>query len=416
MIQPQEQDYEPIFVGRQPIFDRSEKIWGFELLFRHSDSRNVAVVGDQDLATAKVIADGFTLAASGGRRNMRYLINFPQNLILNETPLALPMDMCVVEILESVIPDARLMTAVERLKMAGYIVAVDDFVGQDELKPLLHLADIVKIDVLNMKPIQVVRLAESFRDYKCDLLAEKVETKQMYDLTMSQGFKYFQGYYFSKPQIVEGRKVSSPKLSKIQLLSELSRDDFDMRRVVELFSGDLSLSYRLLKYINSALFSIPNKVDSIKQAVTLLGTRPLKQWLMVVMLSDLNPSPRATELTAQSVRRGRFLELLSKTVFNPPAQSESMFMLGLFSKLDALLDQQMSDILAEVPIDESLKSALLGEDTRLRPWIELCDSIDSGDWTKVTGIIQRIGASPQKTAKTNSQALIWAEQLLGESR
>lgn len=296
--QQSDQLYDKIFVARQPIFTADMEIWGYELLFRHGENVQAAVITDGDQATTQVIADGYTLAIQGMRKNAKALINFPRNVLISHAPYVLPSDRCVVEILETVHPEPEVMDACLELKNQGYILALDDFVGEPGFEPLCELADIVKVDILNKTPADVMAIVKGLSRYKAQLLAEKVENLDMFKVCKNLGFVYFQGYFFSKPEVIPGRKLSASQITKVKLLKELSDSGTETERLVDIIQTDLSISYRLLQYINSARFGFQNKIESIHRAATMLGRQNLRQWLQVIILSDMNGTDKAQELVA----------------------------------------------------------------------------------------------------------------------
>ncbi len=293
--QMSEQFYDRIYVARQPIFTDEMNIWGYELLFRHGEAQS-AVFTDGDLATTQVIADGFALGVRGMGSKIKALINFPRNVLIGRSPYVLPSERCVVEILETVLPEDNVMEACRELKANGYTLALDDFVGDPGFEPLCEIADIIKVDILGKTPSDVMSLVNGLKGYKAWLLAEKVESIDMFNVCRHLGFKYFQGYFFSKPEIVPGRKISASQSAKIKLLKELNESEAERSRLVEIIQTDLSISYRLLKYINSARFTLCGKIESIQRAVNMLGQQSLRQWLQVVILSDVNSTGKGQEL------------------------------------------------------------------------------------------------------------------------
>lgn len=407
-----EGSYEPVFVARQPIFDRKERIWGYELLFRHSGTAATAQVLDQDQATAKVIADGFVLASAGLPPEKRLLINFPKNLLLNDSFYALPPQTCVVEILETVPPEPEILESLRAAQKNGYTLALDDFVGQSGFEPFLKLADIVKVEVLNQPREHIKNITANLQKGRAKLLAEKVENKEEFEFLRDLGYHLFQGYYFSKPEIVPGRKISSSNLSKLQLLQELEKKDYEVKDLAKIISTDVSLSYRLLNYLNSPAFGLRRSIESIQQAITILGTRSTKQWLMVIILSDLNPAPRAAELGLQSIQRARFLQLAAKEGMKVPFSDERMFLLGLLSQLDALLGHYMNEIIENMPLDGETKGALLGKKNEAFFCLELVRSFEHANWRRSESLLDSLGMSRDKAALLLAKAGAWAQSIL----
>lgn len=408
-------NYQPIFVARQPVFGQDHEIWGYELLFRHSDLAPAAQVSDQVIATAKVIADGFTIATTGIDHDKKFLINFPSQFLLQETVFSLPKEICIIEILETVQPTPEIIAACKKIKKDGYILALDDFIGSPGLEPLLELADIVKIDVVDMKPSEIIKIYQNLRRYKCKLLAEKIEDRETYKLTRSLGFSYFQGYFFSRPEIMEGRKISTANISKMQLLKELADEDFDVKKLADIISSDISFSYRLLKLINSSFYALREKIQSITQAITLMGSNSLRQWLTVVILSDLDHRPHAQELVFNAVCRGRFLELITETNLAIHYRKETMFLLGLFSNLDALLGQSMVEVMKNIPINTAIKSALCGLKNDANEWLTFAVAIDSGDWKLVEKLIKKHRLNSPNISELHIKAKTWTATILGRN-
>jgi len=412
----QDEQFEPIFVARQPIFDRNQNIWGYELLFRHSGTAGAAQVTDPDVATAKVIADGFSLALTGMPPGRRTLINFPQNLILRGTAFALPKDICVVEILETVEATPAIVDACKKLKEAGYILALDDFVGQPGFEEILKIADIVKVEILGQPTPNIIKISQALKKSGTKLLAEKIEDAKTYQLTKSLGYEYFQGYFFSKPEIIPGRKISANQISKMRLLQALARDEAETKELAKIIEGDLSLSYRILRFMNSAAFGLAKTLTSVEQAVALLGRRPLKQWVMVVSLSDLAPTPRAEELSFQSIQRGRFLETLVTAMPKAAIPKDTAFLLGLFSKLDALLNQPMEQILDDLPLEDDIKSALEGQQNPARQLLDFLEAVEAGAWDTTVATLASYGVKQDEAAVLYAKSTSWTQKILGQSK
>lgn len=409
-------NYQPIFVARQPVFSSDEELWGYELLFRHSDLAASAQVDDQVVATAKVIADGFSIATTGVDQNKKFLINFPPELLLQQTALSLPKETCIIEILETVSPEPQIVSACRQMKQEGYILALDDFIGEPGFEPFLEIADIVKVDVFGLKPPEIIKISQQLGRYKCKLLAEKIEDRETYRLTRSLGYSYFQGYYFSKPETMQGRKISTENISKMQLMQELADEDFEVKKLAGIIANDISLSYRLLKHINSSFFALPQKIRSIGQAITLLGSESLRQWLAVVLLSDLDHHQHAHELVFTAVSRGRFLELVATNLSRLPYKKETMFIIGLFSNLDSLLGLDMREIMGEMPLEAEIKEALCGTKNKTYEWLALTIAIDNGHWQTVAEIFSRHRLDSRKISTLHIQAKIWAARILDSSQ
>ncbi len=405
--------YDRIFVARQPIFTTQMGIWGYELLFRHEEA-HAAVFTDGDQATTQVIADGFALGTRGMGTKIKALINFPRNILVGRAPYVLPAERCVVEILETVLPEEEVMEACRELKSHGYTLALDDFVGEPGFEPLCEIADIVKVDILGKSPNEVMAIVKGLRRYKARLLAEKVENIDMFNVCRKLGFELFQGYFFSKPEIVPGRKLSASQTTKIKLLKELNESEAELSRLVEIIQTDLSLSYRLLKYINSARFSLRGKIESIQRAVNMLGRQNLRQWLQVVILSDINSTDKGQELVRISVLRGRFLQLLA-AVHPAPFHPDSMFVLGFFSVLDAILDQHMDQVLDDISLDPEIKAALINPHGPNSAWLELLAQLDRGRWSDLELKAAQLDIPMNLVDSAAIEAAMWTDEVMGSA-
>lgn len=402
-----EQLYDKFFVARQPIFTAQMRVWGYELLFRHGEDIEEAVFIDGDQATTQLIADGYNLAVRGMRQGAKVLVNFPRSVLVGEIPYVLPADQCVVEILETVRPEPEVLDACRELKRRGYALALDDYEGEPGFEPLCELVDIIKVDVLGKTPEQVHAIVQGVKKYGATLLAEKVENHDIFKVCRNLGFTYFQGFFFNRPEIIPGRKLSASQVNKIKLLKELSTPDVDSSRLVEIIQTDLSISYRLLKYINSAFFGLQIRVTSIPRAVSMIGSRNLRQWLQVVILSDVSTEDRAHELVRISVQRARFLHLLAAR--HPvPFDQDGMFLLGFFSLLDAILDQSMGLVLEGIPLDPAIRQALVDGDDPSAVWVELLDELDRCNWPRLTRKSEQIGVPITLVNRLAAESSIWA--------
>ena len=412
--QPDQEDQacKAIFVARQPIFDAKETVWAYELLFRSSAQAKTADVAEDDLATASVIADGFALAFSGMDKSKKAFINFPQRLLLDDTVYALPREICVVEVLETITPTLEMIAALTNIKKRGYTLALDDYVGQPGYEEVIRLADIVKVDLLGMSPERLREVSADLRRYGCRLLAEKVEDRETYELAKILGFTLFQGFFFSRPETMTGSKVPTPVLAKMRLLRALSGDDFDVRALTTIISSDPSVSYRLLNFINSAAFSLRAKIQSIQQALTLLGKQQIKQWFLAVIISDFDSSAKVQEAAYVSLQRARYLESMGKLYKNRAFPSETLFMLGLFSKLDVLLSQPMDKLLQNIALDKDVEDALLSKPSPYWSWLSLVEDIEIGNWEDVFDFLNNRELDQEASATSYAEAITWTQTLL----
>jgi EAL and modified HD-GYP domain-containing signal transduction protein len=402
-----------VFVARQPIFDVHRNIWGYELLYRNCGDSSATCILDEAGATVDVIADGMALATVGLSSDKRVLINFPRQLLLDDAAFALPGNQCVIEVLENVDPEPEVLDALARLKKAGYELALDDYTGEGRFEPFMPLMDYVKVDILGMNIFEINRVAQSLKPYGVTLLAEKIETPEIYKATRGIGFSLFQGYFFCRPEVLSGRKISANQISKMQILRELGGSEYHVAELARMIGEDMSLAYRLLRFINSASFSLPNKIESIRQATVFLGRRQLSQWLRVVIMADMATSSLTSELAYLSSTRARFLELIAGSEETVEVSPDSMFLLGLFSLLDALLGRSMEELLRELPLDDAIADALLGRESTMRTWLDIVMHLEKGHWDSLETMLREQGLVSENVARAYARAQAWTGEVFG---
>ncbi len=395
-----------VFVARQPIFNRQQQVFAYELLYRVGTD-NFYNDPDGDHATSEVIANSFLLfgleSLTGGKRAF---INFTENLLKNEVAANLPNNLIAVEILEHVRRNKEIVAACKRLKELGYMLVLDDFVCDSIYEPLMDIVDIIKIDFLGTPPQDRKNLIRKCGDKKVEFLAEKVETIRDFKQALEIGFTYFQGYFFSKPVIISGKDIPANKINYLQLLHEINRPDLDFDRIDNIMRRDVSLSYKLLRYINSAAFGFRNKITSIKHALVMLGIWEIKKWLSLIALKGM-VEDKPNEILTSSIIRARFGELIGQKC-GLADRSSDMFLVGMFSMIDALVGRPMAKILAELPVSDDIKKALLGEQHRYREIFELTVSYEKGDWKKFSYFASRINLDEKEIPKFYMMSLEWA--------
>lgn len=370
------------FIARQPIFDQNQKVYAYELLFRSGTANNFADNPNLNLISSKVIADCTLLLnvddITAGKKGF---VNVTREVLLNEFFSTLPTELTVIELLETIEPDAEVIEGCRKLKRAGYQLALDDFVFGEPYRPLIELADFVKIDFLHTTREEQRAVVERLRPYGVKFLAEKVETQEVLQDALRMGYSYFQGYFFCKPTILARKDIPGFKMQYCRILQEIHQEELNFRRMEQIVKQDMSLSYKLLRYINSASIGRSNTINSIKQALDLLGEREVKRWVSLLALANLGQD-KPEALVTQAVTRGRFCELLAR-FFNLSARAEDLFLMGMFSLLDAILDRELGQILAQMPIQADVKAALLGEENKLREVYNCAISYEKADWEKL---------------------------------
>lgn len=367
------------FVGRQPIFDNNMTVYGYELLFRNGEQDHAGVI-DGNQASTQVMLNTLTefgLDSIVGKHLA--FINLTQDLLNDELIELLPRDRVVLEILENVCVNEELVAAVARLSSQGYIIALDDFVYDDSWLPLIELADIIKLDVLNMAVKEVEQCVRILRPFNKRLLAEKVETMEQFNFLKSLEFDYYQGYFLSKPTTVEGKRTPTCKLSTLQLLAKLMAPDPVHAEIESLISRDVSLSYKILRYINASCFALPRKIESINEAIIYLGINNIRRFASMMAMAGFNDQPHEILLTA--LVRANMCELLAQAAGH--SESETFFTLGLFSALDIMLAMPMNRVIGELPLGKELEQALLNGSGELGKVLACTKAYERQQWNAV---------------------------------
>jgi len=367
------------FIGRQPIFDVDLNLHGYELLFR-SGEHSSAGVTDGNQATSQVIINAFVdIGIEQITGNNIAFINLTRDFLVGKIPLPFESGNIVLEILEDVHADEETIAAVTELSKKGFIIALDDFVISDKNRALIPLADIVKVDLMQFENDEALRSdVEELKKHSVKLLAEKVETREEFELCKTLGFELFQGYFFCKPQIITGKKLPANRIALLNLIAKLQSPDCDIKELEELISRDVAISYKLMRIINSPFYGLRTKIESVQRALMVLGLKALKSWVTVISLSMIDNKP--PELVNTSLIRAKMCEQLSSS-FN--CSEESSFTVGLFSLLEALMDQPLTELLSKLPLSSEICAALLQHKGELGQILDVVIAYEHGDWETV---------------------------------
>jgi len=397
-----------VYVARQPIFNRRKRIYGYELLFRDGMVNAFPDV-DGDAATSRVLSTSFLsngIEQITGRK--KAFINFTEKMIIEKIPAMFPKKTIMVEILEDIEPNAAVVTACREMAKQGYNLVLDDFIFKPEMKPLLELTRIVKFDFRASSIEEIKASIKELAAYHVKLLAEKIETHEEFQQALNMGFDYFQGYFFSKPEILKRRDISPSRITLLSIMSEANREDFRMTELEKFVLRDLSINYKLMRYINSAYFGMFKRVSSVKQTIVLLGMKEIRRFLSLIAMAQL-VSGKPDELIRASLIRARLCENLGKGVTGK--DGSELFTLGLFSFIDAILDDEMGNILEKLPLSENIKKALTGEGGELADYLTLASCYEIGDWAKVASLAAKIGLNEEKAPEFYMDAVAWADSV-----
>lgn len=370
------------FIGRQAIYDKQLNVAAYELLSRSNAEHNEAFVGEYNAnhATTVVMLNALTeIGLDQLVGNHPAFINLTYDFLIGEREIPDLRNQLVLEILEDVEITPELISAVKKLSDSGYMIALDDFIYHEDMLPLVELADIIKIDILQLDEQGLRDHVEKLNHYDVRLLAEKVETRQEYELCKELGFDYFQGYFFCKPNIVSSQRVPANRIAIMHLLAQLQNPDVKIDSLEELISQDLALSYRLLKYINSAAFALHREIDSVRHAIVMLGMNTIRSLANLMLMSKIDDKPH--DLLIIAMLRARMCEQLSLSI--DKSQKDVFFTAGLFSVIDALMDQPMAEVITQLPLAKVIKDALLEREGIIGEAINCCIAFERADWPNV---------------------------------
>ena len=399
-----------VYVARQPILDRLCRTYGYELLFRDGPV-NAFRGGDPELATAKVIDTSFFVLGietlTGGRRAF---VNFTRDALVGGYAAALPSKHLVVEILEDVPADDEVVETCRALKAAGYVIALDDVVTSSPPAALLALADIVKVDFGQIAAAERSLIARELRRRPgLRLLAEKVETEQDFTRALADGYEYFQGYFFARPAVVSGRDIPASKVNILQLLREVRRPDPNHAHIMNVIKHEVSLALKLLTHLRAAAWGFRRPVDSVEQAILLLGDQGLRKWASVVAMAMLG-GDRPNELVVASVMRASFCEGLLLEIGSHD-RAEDGFLVGLFSMIDAFLGLPLAEAVDRLPLSDDVRAALLGQPGALRDVYGVVLAWERGDWEEVSHAAAALGVSAEAIDARYRSALEFANSM-----
>jgi EAL and modified HD-GYP domain-containing signal transduction protein len=393
------------FVARQPILDGDRQVFGYELLFRSGSGGSFAH-GDGNDASLRLI--GNTLSVFGLETitaGKKAFINFTRDVLIDGHAFHLPPGRAVVEILETVEPDGEVLDACRRLKQAGYLLALDDYVGDARADAFLGLVDVVKVDFRGIAAGERGGLARRLAPHGVKLLAEKVETWDEWREAVELGYHYFQGYFFCRPETLSRQALAPSRTNYLRLVEELNRGEIDFARVERVIKQEAPLALKLLSYTNSALFGCGGRVTSIKHAAMLLGPVNLRRWAGLTAVTGLCDG-KPHELLVTCVIRARFCELLGGCAALG-SSAPDLFLIGLLSLIDALLDRSLEEVLAQFAVPAPVREALLDGDSSAGRACDLARACETGDWARIEEAANGLGAPLAEVAEAYRRAVEW---------
>jgi EAL and modified HD-GYP domain-containing signal transduction protein len=384
-------------------------VFAYELLFRDS-LQNVFPDIDDDYATAKIIEGlHFNLGLDTLAENKLAFINFTQDTLVKRYPTLLPKEQLVIEVLETVKPGKRLLEAIIDFKKSGYTIALDDYEHKSVWRHFYPYIDIIKIDWTLTSTDEIKEIIEAIQAFpQIKLLAEKIETYEEFNTAKELGFVYFQGYFFSRPEVIQSRTLNPSQLTLANIMAEMSKPEPNVEKVGKVFENDVNLSFKLLRYTQSPLFKRNKEINNIKQAIVVLGNEELRRFVSLLFAVQFS-GDKPEELTIMSLARARFCELVATQV-GCKDSIPSAFLVGLLSLLDAMLDSSLPDLLEDLPLSDDIKLALCKKQGVLAKYLEIVKTIENAQWHETINCCSALSLDIDSTQNIYKTALVWAEE------
>jgi EAL and modified HD-GYP domain-containing signal transduction protein len=397
------------YVARQPILDLRGRVHGYELLFRNSPE--APTVGEGDLATLTVLDDSLIFGMEQLTNGLPAFVNCTEESLTEQLVEVLPSSMTVLGIPANMEPEPRMVAALHKLKASGFRLALDDFVWKPRLRPLLELADYIRVDftLLSSEWRQILR--DRLNRPSIAMMAKRVDTQENYRQARGEGFTLFQGDYFCKPEVLKTRKVPANRLFHFEILRQLHRDPIELGKLSQLVMRDASLTYRLLRLVNSPIYAIRQEVRAIETAIMLVGEDAFRRIATLSILSEIN-ADQPPEILQMAQVRGRFCELAARHCAQVPTEQ---YLLGMLSMLPAMLGMPMESLAPTLPLRDEVLKALQGEPNAERSLLRWLECHEHGDWAACDAIVQSNALVASELLRCYGDAVVWARAALQAS-
>lgn len=400
-----------IFLGRQPILDRDQKIVAYELLFRTGDTAG-ATVTDNMQATASVIQHAFTeMGVQTVLGTHLGFINVSADLLLSDMVELLPRSQVVLELLETIRVTDAVIERCRTLKQQGFTLALDDFVYDDSFRPLLDLVDIVKVDLQLHSPDELRTAVDRLKQWPVKLLAEKVDSAEQAEFCQSLGFELFQGYFFARPLVLSAKRADPSQLALIQLLG-LVLKDADTQQIEQIFKQHPNLAYNMMRLVNSVANGASRKITSVSQAIVVLGRSQLQRWLQLLLFTLQSGAAYPSPLLMLAATRGKMMEVLAAKQQRSADDCDEAFMVGILSLIESLIDKPLADIVIELNLGDRLAAALLHRDGELGRLLQLVECVEAADLSRTLQLLAQCDAlSLSDLTEAEIESMAWANQV-----
>lgn len=402
--------HEEAFIGRQPILDKDQAIMGYELLFRHSAEAENAVIVDDLKACSRVLVNTLNDMGSQWLLGDKFaFINVNEEMLMGELIELLPPKRTILEVLRDVPASETVIARCKDLQSHGYQISLDNpMLADGDRTGLIQLADFIKMDIHATGLERAASLYQEYAILKASPVAEKVESQQEFEACKQIGFKYFQGFYFARPETLSAKVINPSYTTVLEILNMLSHDG-DNREIEAGFKRDAALTFKLLRYINSVGFGLSCEIQSIGHALSILGRRQLYRWLTLLMVTA-GENATSPALMKTSVTRGRLTELLGTSYFDKQ-ERDNLFIVGVFSMLDVILEMPMEKVLEKVQLPDAVTDALLERQGIYGPFLQLAEACEDADRNRIVSLAESLQFDPNKVNDCHIAALAWVEEL-----
>ncbi|MDR2574081.1 MAG: HDOD domain-containing protein [Desulfovibrio sp.] len=410
-----------VAMARQPIFDAEGDIWGYDLLYRTLSDTECADIKSDAVATARIIAGGYKNARQGLRPSQKLCVKFPAPMIEAQVIRLLSKEQCILSILKGTPPTPGVLDALSEVKSAGYKLALEGYRGQDTLTPFLALADMVKIDILDCDTQELQTAAARAQEHQCVLIAEKVENFAMREQGLKLGCGLFQGFFFSKPEVLYHKAPTNSQVERMHIFSLLSEKPINIEALNAAILHMPLLTARLLAFVNSPHFSFNKQINNVLTALRLMGHVTFTQWLCVNVLGALDDGPAAFELAFLASQRAKFLEILGEKARDcsrlpSGIEPQTLFLAGLFSLLESILKIPLTSILDGVPLVPGMLDALLGKKSPYSLWLDILEHYQRGEWDEAIGLAEGVGLTEADLSAAWTYSLNWSSDFFSSGK
>ncbi|MDO6720825.1 HDOD domain-containing protein [Psychrosphaera sp. 1_MG-2023] len=398
------------YVARQPIVDKHNNLYAYELLFRDTENNTFPKI-HPDTATTTLIAENeLTMGLQKVTDNKLAFVNFPTDTLINNFPDFIDPSTVIIEILEDVEVSDKLISVLETLSKKGYVFALDDFDFDEKWLPIVPFAQIVKVDIQLVSLLQCMKQIRR-EEYKHVIwLAEKVETEKQFAQYLSLGFTYFQGYYFSPPEMLKKNKVSLSQNLVVELISLVSEPKLNYNTLEQLFLKDITLTYKLLRFLNNANKQLEKEIESVRHALIYLGEHEVKKYLSLLLIANL-ASDKNSDLVLKSLQRAKFCEIVLTNATDNKFDDRA-FLAGMLSQIDLILGYPLDDVLQLIPLHPEIKAALVKIECRRSIALQIAKAKEQNNEELVVKYAEQLDAPMEKVDAAYAFALDWSKTII----